>query len=236
VKLQNFDFLHEVCGTHLGTGPGARPITSYDAEVRRYAPAFHAAYPVIAEYYRLYNRFFFGVYELRRSMLTMLFGEDFYWQYVAAYLDILDKYFLLGRDLVGASVSLVRPESFDQTEWLGCLDLLGCEYAAEVLAREPDAALTLQLFSEGPIYCKSSAEVKAFAAHLERIGVPLKERLADAKLYRKGGARIAALQRFRERLNAAINGGIERGRVKTPAWDNPYPTHFIGLAKANGVP
>ncbi len=148
----------------------------------------------------------------------------------------MDKYFLVGRDLVGASVSLVRPESFDQTEWLGCLDLLGCEYAVEVLAREPDAALTLQLFSEGPIYCKSSAEVKAMAAHLERIGVPLEARLADAMLYRKDGARIAALHGFRERLNAAINNGIERGRVKTPAWDNPYPTHFIGLAKADGVP
>ena len=35
VKLQNFDFLHEVAASHLGTGPGVRPIACYDAEIRR---------------------------------------------------------------------------------------------------------------------------------------------------------------------------------------------------------
>jgi hypothetical protein len=164
VKLQNFDFLHEVAATHLGVESGGRPIPSYDAEIRRYAPAFHAAYPVIAEYYRLYNRFFLGVYELRRSTLTMLFGEPTYRQYLAAYLDILKRYFLLGRDLVEEPILLVRPGSLDQREWLPSINLVGCEYAAEILARDPDAASTLALFSEGPIYAKSSAEARAAAA------------------------------------------------------------------------
>jgi hypothetical protein len=231
VKLQNFDFLHEVAASHLGTGPGVRPIACYDAEIRRYAPAFFAAYPVIAEYYRLYNRFFLGVYELRRSMLAMLFNEPYYWQYLGAYLDILRRYFLIGLDLADAPILLARPQAIDQREWLTCINLLGCEYAGEVLARDPDRASTLQLFADGPIYCKSSAEAQGVAALLERIGAPLSSGLAEATAHRKDAARIVGLHGFRERLNAALNDGVEKGRPKTPAWQNPFPTHFIGFAE-----
>jgi hypothetical protein len=231
VKLQNFDFFHEVANTHLGTAPGFRPIACYDAEIRRFAPAFHAAYPVISEYYRIYNRFFLGVYELRRAMLTMLFGEGIYWQYIAAYVDILNKYFLIGQDVIKSHVSLVRPESFDQTEWLSCLNLVGCHYAERALAQDPDAASTLELFVEAPLYCKSSGEVKGVAEHLRRIGIPLDQGLEDAVGYRKDGARIAALRGFHERLNYSINNGINRDRTKTADWARPFTIHFFGIPK-----
>ena len=229
VKLQNFDMFHEVAATHLATG--AKPLASYDAEIRRYAPAFRAAYPVIAEYLRLYNRFFLGVYELRRSTLTMLFDEPYYWQYAAAYLDILRKYFLIGFDLADAPILLVRPAAIDQRAWLPCINLLGCEYAGEVLARDPDAASTLHLFAEGPIYCRSSAEVEGVATLLARVGMPLDRGLAEARAYRKDAAEFLGLHGFLGRLNVALNQGVERGRTKTQAWENPFPTQFIGIAE-----
>jgi hypothetical protein len=61
--------------------------------------------------------------------------------------------------------------------------------------------------------------------------MPLETGLAESMAYRKDGARIAGLHGFRERLNVAINEGIERGRVKTPAWQTPFPTHFISITE-----
>jgi hypothetical protein len=236
VKLQNFDFFHEVADTHLGTAPGFKAIASYDAEVRRYTPAFCGAYPVLAEYHRLYNRFFLGVHELRRSMLTMLFREEFYWQYSAAYLDALRKYFLIGGDVVSTPIRLVRPNDFDQTEWLGAINIVGGEYAGEVIAQAPSAAATLDLFVEAPIYCRTSAEVRSLSHHLGCVGLPLERALNDALAFSKDAARILALRAFQERLIVAINGGIERGRAKAPAWEHPFPTYFVTLPKLEDVP
>ncbi len=229
VKLQNFDFFHEVANTHLGAGPGGKPITSYDAEVRRYTPAFLDAYPILSEYYRIYNKFFLGVLELRRSMLAMIYKEEFYWQYMSVYRDILKKYFLIGRDVVTTPVSLVRPQDFDQTDGLPCLDLLACGYAGKVLAQEPNAASTIELFAAAPIYCSGSVEAQSVFAHLERIGVPLARRLEDAVSYRKDAARIVALQAFREGLVRAIFGGVERGRTRISEWERPFSTQFVNL-------
>lgn len=229
VKLQNFDFFHEVANTHLGVSPGGKPITSYDAEIRRYTPAFVGAYPILSEYYRIYNKFLLGVLELRRSMLAAIHQEEFYWQYMAVYRDILKKYFLIGRDVVTTPVSLVRPQGFDQTEGLACLDLLACGYAGKALAQEPSAAATIELFAAAPVYCSGSVEAQSVFAHLERIGVPLAQRLDDAMSYRKDAARIAALQAFRERLVRAIFGGVERGRTRISEWERPFSTRFVDL-------
>ena len=102
VKLQSFDSFHEVAGTNLGASLGKKPLVSFDSEIRRYTPAFHSAYPVLQEYYRISNRFFLGIHELRRAMLAKLYDEDYYWQYMGAYFDILKKYFWIGRDIVGS--------------------------------------------------------------------------------------------------------------------------------------
>ena len=94
VKLQSFDSFHEVAGTNLGASLGKKPLVSFDSEIRRYTPAFHSAYPVLQEYYRISNRFFLGIHELRRAMLAKLYDEDYYWQYMGAYFDILKKILL----------------------------------------------------------------------------------------------------------------------------------------------
>ena len=235
VKLQNFDFYHEVARTHLEMSPGAKPITSYDAEVRRYAPAFFDAYPVLYEYYRIYNRFFLGILEMRRSMIRTLHQEVFYWQYMAIYFDILKKYFLIGQDTVKASVLLVRPQDFDQAVGLTGIDLTRCGYGGQVLAHDPDAAGTAELFAAAPVYCKTSNEVRAVASHLERIGVPLAQRLDEAMNYRKDATRIAALRTLQETLVGSIFGGVEWGRTKDPAWRQPFPMQIINLPRAGGA-
>jgi hypothetical protein len=229
VKLQNFDSFHEVAGTNLGSSLGQKPLTSYDAEIRRYTPAFHAGYPVLQEYYRLSNRFFLGIHELRRAMLAMLYDEDFYWQYMAAYFDILKKYFWIGRDIVDCRILLVRPENFDQTNDLGCVDFSRCDYARQVLAGDPDAASTKAAFADAPVYCNSSDDVTTVYRHLEQIGIALQQRLDDALNYRKDTARIGALRAFQKKLLVALNSGYERGRPKAFAWKHPFSTHFIGL-------
>jgi hypothetical protein len=231
VKLQNFDSFHEVAGTNLGTSMGQKPLTSYDAEIRRYTPAFLAGYPVLQEYHRLSNRFFLGIHELRRAMIAMLYDEDFYWQYMAAYFDILKKYFWIGRDIVDCRILLARPENFDQTEGLACVDLSRSDYARQVLAGDPDAASTKAAFAEAAVYCSSSDDVTAVCRHLERIGIALDGGLDGALNYRKDAARIAALGAFKEKLLVALNSGIERGRPKAFAWKHPFSTHFIDLPR-----
>jgi hypothetical protein len=226
-RLQNFDSYPEVAETNLAAAMEARPIVSFDAEVRRYTPAFWTAYPVLHEYYRISNRFFLGIHELRRAMLAMLYSEDFYWQYMAVYFEIMSKYFWLGRDIVKGRILLVRPEDFDQTEGLNCVDFSRCGYASRVLAAEPDAASTRALFAEGPIYCNSSDDVAAVYRHLQRIGIPLERRLEDALTYRKDAARIAGLRAFRERLLRALHEGLERERTKTFAWQSPFSAHCL---------
>jgi hypothetical protein len=229
VKLQNFDFFHEVCRTHLQLLPGGKPITSYDAEVRKYTPAFTDSYPVLSEYYRIYNKFLLGVYEIRRSMLKMIYQEELYWQYISVYFDILEKYFLIGRDVVKNPVLLVRPQAFDQVQGLTCLNLTGCGYAGPALAPQPDLAMTIELFSAAPIYCASSIEAQSVSSHLQRIGVPLNQHLDQARRYRKDPDRIAAAQRFGEKLVGAIYGGVEIGRPKSDVWHHPFDTQFIDL-------
>ncbi|MGD0722950.1 MAG: hypothetical protein ABR970_18090, partial [Roseiarcus sp.] len=238
-KLQNFDFFHEIAGTHLDTGPGAPPLVSYDAEIRRYTPAFQAAYPILGEFYRVSNRFFLGVLELRRAMLAFLWGEDFYWQYMATYLEILERHFLIGADVVKGPLRLVRAEGFDQTEWLGCVDLSRCDHARQGLAGDPDAAATRALFAEAPVYCRDSGDVAAIRAHLERLGIPLERRRAEALAWRKDAARVEAVRGFRLGLDAALTGGFEPGRPKALAWDHPFASDFIklpGLAAAPLAP
>jgi hypothetical protein len=229
VKLQNFDSFHEVAGTNLGTSLGQKPFTSYDAEIRRYTPAFSAGYPVLQEYYRISNRFFLGVHELRHAMLATLYDEDFYWQYMAAYFDILKKYFWIGRDILDCRILLVRPENFDQTHGLGCVDFSRCDYARQVLASGPDAASTKAAFADAPVYCNSSDDVNAVYRHLERIGIALEQRLDDALNFRKDAARIVALRAFRQKLLFALDSGIEKGRPMAFAWQHPFSSHFIDL-------
>jgi hypothetical protein len=230
VKLQNFDFFHEVARTHLQVSPGARPLTSYDAEVRRFTPAFFAAYPVLREYYRIYNKFFLGIYELRRSMLNTVYREEYYWQYMAVYFEILEKYFLIGHDAVKTPVLLVRPQDFDQAQGLGCMELTRCDYAGQALIQSPDAPGTIELFSAAPMYCARSSEVRLVAHHLQRIGAPLPRALDEAMAYRKDAARIAGLGALHQTLAATVQGGIEIGRPKIPAWHHPFGTRFIDLA------
>ena len=236
VKLQNFDFFHEVAGTHLDTGPGARLITSYDAEIRRFTPAFVAAYPVLQEFYRLSNRFLLGIHELRRAMLGFLWSQDLYWQYAATYFDILERYFLIGRDVVEGPLRLVRADAFEQTDLLGCVDLSRCAYTREALAREPDAAQTCALFAEAPAYCADSAGIAAFRRHLAAIGMPLARALGDARAYRKDAARIEAQRIFRMRLHVAMLGGVEPRRPKAEAWHRPFATDFISFSKVDPAP
>jgi hypothetical protein len=227
VKLQNFDSFHEVAGTNLGTSRGLKPLTSYDAEIRRYTPAFHAGYPVLQEYYRLSDRFFLGVHELRRAMLAMLYDEDFYWQYMAAYFDILKKYFWIGRDIVDCRILLVRPANFDQADGFGCVDFSRCDYARQVLASGPNAASMKAAFADAPVYCNSSDDVTTVYRHLERIGIALEQRLDDALNYRKDAARIAALRAFQEKLLVTLVSGIESKRPPAFAWQHPFSSHFI---------
>ena len=229
IKLQNFDFFHEVGRTHMLYLADGRALISYDAEVRRYAPAFFSSHPIISEYYRTYNRFYLGIHELRRSMIRTIFHEPFYWQYMAAYFDILSKYVLVGSDVVQSSVLLVRPRDFDQSTDLIGLDLTRSQYAQQVIAQTPDAALAMQLFAEAPIYCKNSTEVRGIQDLLVRIGIPLEQHLKDALSYRKDQTRIVALKAFRDRLAMAINGGIERGRTKVLAWQQPFDPQSINL-------
>lgn len=229
VKLQGFDSFHEVAGTNLGTSLGMKPLVSFDSEIRRYTPAFQSAYPVLREYYRLSNRFFLGIHELRHAMLAKLYDEDYYWQYMAAYFDILKKYFRIGRDIVDGRVLLVRPENFDQMDGLGCVDLSRCGYARQVLAGDPDAASTKASFADAPVYCSGSDDVMAVYRHLERLGIPLVQHLEDALNYRKDAARIAGLRAFREKLQDGLDGGPERGRTKSFAWLYPFSTDFINV-------
>ena len=229
VKLQSFDSFHEVAGTNLGTSLGNKPLVSFDSEIRRYTPAFHSAYPVLQEYYRISNRFFLGIHELRGAMLAKLYDEDYYWQYMGAYFDILKKYFSIGRDIVDSRVLLIRPENFDQTVGLSCVDLSRCSYARQILAGDPDAASTKASFADAPVYCSSSEDVTAVYRHLERLGIPLVQRLEDALNYRKDASRIAALRALREKLQDALNGGLETGRTKAFAWQYPFSTDFINL-------
>ena len=232
VKLQNFDSFLEVAGTNLGTALGMKPITSYDAEIRRYTPALYSAYPILREYYRISNRFFLGIHELRRAMLVMLYGDDFYWQYMAAYFDILKTYFWIGRDLVESRVLLARPDDFDQADRLSCVDFSRCDYVRQVLAAEPDAASTMAAFAEAPAYCNSSDDVAAVYRHLEGLGIPLARGLDDALSYRKDAARIAALQAFQEKLLAVLCGGLESRREKAWAWRHPFSIHCIDLPRS----
>jgi hypothetical protein len=236
VKLQNFDSFPEVAGTNLGTSLGLKPLTSYDAEIRRYTPAFQAGYPVLQEYHRLSNRFFLGIHELRRAMLAVLYDEDFYWQYMAAYFDILRRYFRIGRDIVGTRILLVRPENFDQTHDLACVDFSRCDYARQVLSDDPNAASTMAAFADAPVYCASSDDVTAVYRHLERIGIALEPRLDEALNYRKDAARIAALQAFQEKLLVTLYSGMERGRSTAFAWQHPFSTYFIDLRRPIGSP
>jgi hypothetical protein len=208
---------------------GAKPIVSYDGEVRRYTPAFYSAYPILREYYRVSNRFFLGIHELRRAMLAVLYAEEFYWQYMAVYLDILKKYFRIGRDLLECPILLVRPESFDQTERLSCVDFSKCGFVRHVLAGDPDMASTKASFAEAPVYCNGSDDVTAVYDHLERIGVAWDQRFDEAMNYRKDAGRIGALQAFREKLLTALNGGLEPGRDKALAWQYPFSTRLIDL-------
>jgi hypothetical protein len=229
MKLQNFDFFHEVARTHMFYLDNGKPLTSYDAEVRRYAPAFFGSHPIIAEYYRTYNRFYIGIHELRRAVLGTIFNEPFYWQYMAAYFDIINRYVLVGHDVVQSSVLLIRPKDFDQATDLIGVDLIRCQYAEQVLAQAPDAALTVQLFADAPIYCHSSAEVRKIHDLLVRIGIPMEKHLKDALAYRKDAARIAELQAFRDRLARTINSGVEWGRTKVLAWQQPFARRTIDL-------
>jgi hypothetical protein len=229
VKLQNFDSFHEVAGTNLGTSLGLKPLTSYDAEIRRYTPAFQAGYPVLQEYHRLSNRFFLGIHELRRAMLAMLYDEDFYWQYMAAYFDILRRYFWIGRDVGDLRILMVRPENFDQTHDLACVDFSRCDYARQVVSGDPDVDSTKAAFADAPVYCASSADVTAVYRHLVRIGIALEQRLDDALNYRKDADRIAALQAFQQKLLVTLDSGMERGRPTAFAWRHPFSTHFIDL-------
>ena len=65
--------------------------------------------------------------------------------------------------------------------------------------------------------------------HLERLGIPLVQRLEDALNYRKDASRIAALRALGEKLQDALNGGLETGRTKAFAWQYPFSTDFINL-------
>jgi hypothetical protein len=71
--------------------------------------------------------------------------------------------------------------------------------------------------------------VTAVYRHLERLGIPLIQRLEDALNYRKDASRIAALRALREKLQDALNGGLETGRTKALAWQYPFSTDFINL-------
>jgi hypothetical protein len=228
-RLQTFDMFHEVAHTHLQLTASTRTITSYDAEVRKYAPPFIPAYPILGEYLRLYNRFFLGVHELRRSMLGVLYREEAYWRYMAAYLDALRRYVRVGHDLIEGQVFLVRPESPEQTSSLCCLELMTSDYADQAIAAGPDAATTIELFAAAPVYASSSAAVARIAAHLDGIGARLAERLAQAKVYRKDEARIAAFHDLRERLTRAIYAGLEMDRPKVSAWHHPFAVRFLDL-------
>jgi hypothetical protein len=96
-------------------------------------------------------------------------------------------------------------------------------------------ASTMTLFADGPIYCNASSEVQAVFNHLERIGIPLRQRMDEAMIYRKDASRIAALQELREKLRRVFEAFIIVGGTNlpppAPAWRQPFFQSSINLTK-----
>jgi hypothetical protein len=228
VKLQHYDFFHEITRTSAVFTPDGKPITSYDAEIRRYTPAFCSDYRIVMEYYRLYTNFLLGICEIRDGMLNILRGEDYYWQYMAMYFHILRKYFLIGKDIGDVSVHLVRPEAVDQTRFLACLNLLE-SYTQAVLEANPAAALDLEFCTQLPLYCTSSRDMVIVARHLEGAGIPLAQYLDQAMNYRKDAARIEGLAKFKDKLLDGIATSKDFNKPIHDAWTQPFSGIFIDI-------
>jgi hypothetical protein len=232
VRLQNFDYFHEVAATHVLLGDV--PIISYDSEVRRYTPAFVESHQILGEYYRIYNRFYLGVRVIREAMIEIIYDHQIYWEYMSAYFDVLDRYVLIGSDVTTAPVRLTRETTFEQSKRIGCIDTTRCFYLEQTLSQNPSMTQSMHLFADGPMYATKTTDVLAMKKHLMEIGAPLLQRRAEALNYRKDASRMAALSAFKGKLKHAyqkfIAAGSERWPPPSIAWLRPFAQSYVDLA------